>query len=66
MYKMTDDEFDKIEEREILLNDERMIVQSNYIIEHKGKLSLPATLLLLSLTAMIQQKLKTDLHILRK
>ena len=55
MYKMREEEFDNLEERSLTIKDERKIVQSNFIIERKHRLSIQATLLLFTLTSMIQK-----------
>lgn len=55
MYEMQEEEFDKLEERSLTIKDERKIVQSNFIIERKHRLSIQATLLLFTLTSMIQK-----------
>lgn len=46
---------DEIQKSDMFINDKTMIVQSNYLIEHKEKLSLQATQLLYTITGLINK-----------
>lgn len=49
------EEKNKIERREMFVNENTNIVQSNFLIERKHKLSLAATLLMFTITGMINK-----------